>query len=128
MDDAPWIFGRHKSTTKPACNKGAGACAADGATQWLDHFDHSARSSTFDAVARATIVVVVDLNQLAARLVKQATEPDEEPVGESAAQRNGRSGGRKGGAARAASLTPEKRSEIARLAAKARWAKSRSAG
>lgn len=30
--------------------------------------------------------------------------------------------GRKGGAARAASMTPERRAEIARKAAKARWA------
>lgn len=33
----------------------------------------------------------------------------------------GRKGGLKGGIARAANLTPEQRSEIARLAAKARW-------
>ena len=37
----------------------------------------------------------------------------------------GRLGGRKGGKARAAKLTPEERSEIARKAAKARWAKKR---
>ncbi len=35
----------------------------------------------------------------------------------------GRKGGLKGGAARAAALSPERRSEIARSAAKARWAK-----
>jgi len=35
----------------------------------------------------------------------------------------GRRGGLKGGAARAASLTPKRRSEIARAAVKARWAK-----
>lgn len=34
----------------------------------------------------------------------------------------GRLGGLKGGKARAAKLTPEQRSEIARRAAKARWA------
>lgn len=34
----------------------------------------------------------------------------------------GRLGGLKGGKARAAKLTPEQRSEIARKAAKARWA------
>jgi hypothetical protein len=33
-------------------------------------------------------------------------------------------GGRRGGKARAATLTPEKRSEIARAAAAARWKKS----
>ena len=35
----------------------------------------------------------------------------------------GRLGGLKGGAARAASMTPKKRSEIAAKAAKARWKK-----
>jgi len=35
----------------------------------------------------------------------------------------GRRGGLKGGKARAAKLTPEERSESARKAAKARWAK-----
>jgi hypothetical protein len=35
----------------------------------------------------------------------------------------GRSGGLKGGAARASSLTPEQRTEIARKAAQKRWAK-----
>jgi hypothetical protein len=35
----------------------------------------------------------------------------------------GRLGGLKGGKARADKLTPEKRSEIAKKAAKARWAK-----
>jgi hypothetical protein len=37
----------------------------------------------------------------------------------------GRGGGLKGGKARAASMTPEVRSESARNAAKARWAKKR---
>jgi hypothetical protein len=37
----------------------------------------------------------------------------------------GKLGGRKGGKARAEKLTPEQRSEIARKAAKARWAKKR---
>jgi hypothetical protein len=37
----------------------------------------------------------------------------------------GKLGGRKGGKARAEKLTPEQRSEIAREAAKARWAKKR---
>lgn len=66
---------------------------------------------------------MADLNQLAARLVKQATEPDDEPANgaPSPAQLNGRNGGLKGGAARAAKLTPEERSEIARRAAQARW-------
>ena len=41
------------------------------------------------------------------------------------ARRLGRRGGLKGGKARAEKLTKEQRSEIARKAAKARWAKKR---
>jgi hypothetical protein len=37
----------------------------------------------------------------------------------------GRRGGKKGGAARAAKLTPEQRSESARKAVRARWAKAK---
>ena len=37
--------------------------------------------------------------------------------------RGGKAGGPKGGRARAAKLTPERRREIARKAARARWAK-----
>ncbi|HJT89827.1 MAG TPA: hypothetical protein VJ732_18280 [Bryobacteraceae bacterium] len=39
----------------------------------------------------------------------------------------GRKGGKKGGAARAAKLTPEQRSESARNAVRARWAKAQKA-
>jgi general stress protein YciG len=42
-----------------------------------------------------------------------------------AAQELGRLGGAKGGRARAANMTPEERSESARKAANARWAKKR---
>ena len=42
-----------------------------------------------------------------------------------AAQELGRLGGLKGGKARAKKLTPEQRSEIAKKAAEARWAKKR---
>ena len=41
------------------------------------------------------------------------------------ARKLGRRGGLKGGKARAEKLTPEQRSEIARKAAKARWAKKK---
>ena len=44
------------------------------------------------------------------------------------AQALGRLGGSKGGAARAASLTPARRSAIAGKAAEARWAKARAEG
>ena len=69
------------------------------------------------------------------RVVQEATEePSKEPttvpeqVPEPAEGKNpnavalGRLGGKKGGKARAAKLTAEQRSEIARRAARARWA------
>lgn len=69
----------------------------------------------------------LDLNQLAKSIVDQATgeapiEP-EKPEKNKAAQELGRLGGLKGGKARAESLTPEERSEIAKIAATARWKK-----
>jgi hypothetical protein len=69
---------------------------------------------------------MADLNRMAHRIVREATEPAEraEP---STAQINGRSGGLKGGKARAEKLSPAKRSEIARKAAQARWGKNRAA-
>jgi hypothetical protein len=65
-----------------------------------------------------TILVMADLNRLAHRLVKEATEERGEP---STAQKNGRKGGLNGGNARAEKLSPEERSAIARKAAAARW-------
>ncbi len=62
---------------------------------------------------------MADLNQIAHRIVRESTEPQEP---ETPAQVNGRNGGLKGGNARAAKLTAAKRSEIARKAAQARWA------
>ena len=80
-----------------------------------------------------------DLNQLAASIVAEATgeeapdfEDDEEPDEPEAeeptpSEKNpaavalGRLGGKKGGKARAASLTPEERREIAKKAAAKRW-------
>jgi hypothetical protein len=66
-----------------------------------------------------------DLNALAKFLVDEATEPHapEERAKNAAAVELGRMGGLKGGKARAAKLSPEKRSEIARAAAIARWKK-----
>ena len=62
----------------------------------------------------------MDLNKLAHRLVEQATdETPQEP--ESIQAKRGRQGGQKGGKARASALTPERRAEIARNAARARW-------
>lgn len=65
-----------------------------------------------------------DVNALAASIVGEATgqsEPDAEPKKNPAAVELGRLGGLKGGKARAAKLSPKKRSEIAKKAAAARW-------
>jgi hypothetical protein len=78
-----------------------------------------------------------DPNQLAYRIIQEATgqvakydpsqgppraEPD--PSKNPHAVALGRLGGLKGGAARAAKLTPKKRSQIAAKAAKKRWEKA----
>ncbi|MGI8903573.1 MAG: histone H1 [Solirubrobacteraceae bacterium] len=63
---------------------------------------------------------MADLNQLAARIVREATDPEStEP--KTLAQVNGRNGGLKGGKARAAKLSPAERVQSARKAAQARW-------
>lgn len=68
-----------------------------------------------------------DPNELARQIVDEATgktpkfDPDEGK--DPAAVALGRKGGLKGGKARAASMTPEQRSEAARKAAAARWKK-----
>lgn len=65
-----------------------------------------------------------DLNQLAASIVAQATgEEEEQPEKNPAAVALGKLGGQKGGPARAKKLTAKRRSEIAKKAAAARWAK-----
>ena len=66
-----------------------------------------------------------DVNELAFRIVGEAVG-DLEPVDpdegkDPAAVALGRKGGLKGGKARAASMSPEQRSEAARKAARARW-------
>jgi hypothetical protein len=70
----------------------------------------------------------LDLNQLAKRIVDQATgEAPAQPAPpekNKAAQELGRLGGLKGGAARAKKLNPEQRSEIAKKAARSRWGKA----
>ena len=66
-----------------------------------------------------------DINQLAKAVVDIATgnldesPPERELTG---AQKFAQSGGRKGGRARAAALSPERRREIAKVAAEKRWA------
>jgi len=80
-----------------------------------------------------------DVNQRGKAIVDILTgdkEPEEEaaqpeaipdPIRE-AAKTLGRRGGLKGGKARAASMTPERRAEIAKKAAGARWAKKSKPG
>jgi hypothetical protein len=65
----------------------------------------------------------LDQNQLAAHVVAAATGQPTKPRKRKnpAAVALGRRGGLKGGKARAQSLTPEERSEIAKRAAEARW-------
>lgn len=67
-----------------------------------------------------------DVNSLAASVVRDATDEDktDERAGDGkdpTAVALGRKGGLKGGKARAAKLTAEQRSEIARNAAQKRW-------
>jgi hypothetical protein len=55
--------------------------------------------------------------------VSEEPEPDPDEGKDPAAVARGRAGGEKGGKARAEKLTAEQRSEIARKAAAARWAR-----
>lgn len=72
-----------------------------------------------------------DTNITAFRVVQESTgeaeKPEEKPLDTEgknpAAVALGRLGGKKGGKARAAKLTPERRREIAREAARKRWGK-----
>jgi hypothetical protein len=69
-----------------------------------------------------------DINQLAKSIVDIATGDNEDTTKDidpikAAAAALGRKGGLKGGTARANSLTPERRAEIAKAAAAKRWAK-----
>lgn len=66
-----------------------------------------------------------DPNELARMIVGLATGETEEAAAPTptAMSELGRAGGLKGGKARAAALTPEQRSEIAKKAAAKRWAR-----
>jgi hypothetical protein len=70
-----------------------------------------------------------DPNELAAQIVDEATgdaPPFDPDAGKDpAAVALGRKGGLVGGKARAASMTPEERSEAARKAATARWGRAK---
>jgi len=70
-----------------------------------------------------------DPNQLAKSIVDQATGQDEKPPEKNpAAVALGKLGGKKGGPARAARLTAEERSAIAKRAAKKRWDQRKPSG
>jgi len=68
-----------------------------------------------------------DINEKAFSIVRQLTGEEPKPNPDEgknpAAVELGRLGGLKGGKARAAKLSPKRRKEMARKAAKARWAK-----
>lgn len=64
----------------------------------------------------------MDLNRLASRIVRESTDPDARETRDPAAVERGQKGGR----ARAERMTAEQRSEAARRAAEARWARSQS--
>ena len=66
-----------------------------------------------------------DLNELAAKIVAQATATELPDEKNAAAVMLGRLGGLKGGNARAKSLSADERRKIAIRAAKARWQKNR---
>ena len=63
-----------------------------------------------------------DINEIAFAVVQKATGEVVRPA-ESAKAKSGRKGGLKGGQSRAATLTPKRRSAIAKKAAAARWRK-----
>jgi hypothetical protein len=67
-----------------------------------------------------------DVNLIASRILSATTESAESPKPEKnpAAVTLGRLGGLKGGKARAKKLLPERRKEIAKKAAMARWEKA----
>lgn len=63
----------------------------------------------------------MDLNRLAARIVKDSTEPAADDGKDPGAVERGRENSRKGGKARAERMTASERSEAAKRAARARW-------
>lgn len=65
-----------------------------------------------------------DINAMAAAIVAEATD-ESEPKPPSPRALTGRLGGLKGGKARAKKLSAERRTEIAKRAAQARWQRTR---
>lgn len=75
----------------------------------------STPSTDPNVAAKSALDVVLRLTEEEIELPEQVKNP--------AAQALGRLGGLKGGRARAASMTPEHRKEVAKKAAEARWRK-----
>jgi hypothetical protein len=71
-----------------------------------------------DPIQLGKLIVDIATGQIENR-IEDNIEDNKDPV----ASELGRLGGLKGGAARAAALTPKKRREIEKRAARARWAK-----
>jgi hypothetical protein len=65
----------------------------------------------------------MDVNMLAFRVVKRATD-EVEPAADREKREASRKGGLRGGTARARTLSPERRREIAKKASKTRWGKN----
>lgn len=76
--------------------------------------EHDFAVTAFRVVQEATEEASIEVMRLFDAQTAEGKNP--------AAVELGRLGGKKGGKARAAKLTPEQRSEIARKAARARWA------
>ena len=78
-------------------------------------------------MAKATKKLPVDTNKRAKSIVDALTsdkeEMSEQDLIKAAASAFGRKGGKKGGPARAAALSQEQRTEIAKKAAAVRWSK-----
>lgn len=76
-----------------------------------------------DSNSLAARIVALSTGQEPPRVSEVGSRPEETETKNAAAVELGRKGGLKGGKARAAKLTPEQRSEIAKIAASARWKK-----
>ncbi len=79
--------------------------------------DRSRKKRPRDVSQRAKLIVDIATGEAEDENPDEGTNPHAVALG--------RLGGKKGGKARAMKLTPEQRSEIARVAAAARWKKSR---
>lgn len=76
-----------------------------------------------DTNSLAARIVALSTGQESPRISEEDSRPEDVVTKNPAAVELGRKGGLKGGKARAAKLTPEQRSEIAKIAASARWKK-----